>query len=120
MRNIDVIVNDKKLKDISVCRACYKLKNNMNCDSDVSCLECEFNNNKNCYEFLNAEYKEPKIKLSKFEYDLLVTFNFREDYCTFNYFDQLRALKEKGYFKNVTDVSMTIKGILENCEVEEE
>lgn len=119
MRNIDIIVNDKKLNDISVCRACYKLKNNMNCDIDVSCPECEFNNNKNCYEFLNAEYK-PKIVLTKFEYDLLVAYNFREDYCTFNYFDQLRAMKEKGYFKNVTDTSMKINDILANCEIEED
>ncbi len=115
MRNLDVIANDKRLNDIGVCKACYKLKNNMSC-TGVPCQECEFFRLKDCYKFLAEEYK-PKIKLTKFEYDMLRTNDqpHSRKFCTFSTY---RNMQEIGYFKDV-NIDLSIKDILANCEVEE-
>lgn len=118
MRNIDVILKDDKLNCNSMCAACYTLKNGNYC-SGVSCSTCEFRDSKDCYKFLNAEYK-PKIVLNKFEYDLLNSCGKGINYYTFDYFYPLKAMKGKGYFKNVNDTSMKVKDILDNCEIKEE
>ena len=117
MRNIDVILKDKNLNCNGMCTACYALKNGNDCDG-VACINCEFFMNKDCYKFLAEEYK-PEIKLSKFEYDLLKT-NDQPHSRKFNSFATYRRMQEVGYFKNVTDTSMTIQDILDNCEIEEE
>lgn len=117
MRNIDVILKDENLNCNSMCRACYRLKNGNNCCDDVGCINCEFFMNETCYKFLAEEYK-PKIKLNKFEYDLLRT-NDQSHLRKFNSFAAYRHMKEVGHFKNVTDTSMTIQDILDNCEIED-
>lgn len=65
--------------------------------------------------FLNwlcQEHKEP-IKLKQWEYDLICPY---KDYhfisCSLSF-----RMKEKGYFKGVTDLSMEIEEILKNCEI---
>lgn len=118
MRNIDVIAKDETLYIDSVCRACYIFKNSKSC-LGVKCSECEFSMPKHCIDFLNYEYKEPKIKLTKFEYDLLKTYDEKGLQHYFKYLDTLTRMKEKGHFKNV-DISMTVKDIIDNCEIEEE
>lgn len=74
-------------------------------------------------DWLLDEHKEP-IKLKRWEKDLLEV-----GYCTnrrFCDFDDLLALCDRGYFTGITDIkgsgdtSMTLKEILENCEVEYE
>lgn len=121
MRNIDMIANNEKLNKKHACYACYDLKNSKDSCCVMNCSECEFNNVKACFDFLQDEYKGPKIKLSKFEYDLLDTYIKKlyskndkiSDYGTLKY------LKQKGYFKDV-DLDLTFKYILDNCEIEEE
>ena len=117
MRNIDVILKDEKLNCNSMCTACYRLKNGNYCYYGVDCISCEFYKNKNCYKFLAEEYK-PKIKLNKFEYDLLRT-NGQSHLRKFNSFATYRHMQEVGHFKNVTDTLMTIQDILDNCEIED-
>ena len=74
-------------------------------------------------DWLLEEHKEP-IKLKKWERDLLAV-----GYCAnrrFCDFDDLLALCDRGYFTGITDIkgggdtSMTLKEILENCDVIEE
>lgn len=119
MRNIDIIDNDEKLNGMHICLACYKLKNGKSC-GNVRCSSCEFDSMKACYNFLGQEYKEPKpkIKLTKLEHDLLKIDVVRSS--PFGSYADYMNLKNIGHFKGITDLSMTIQDILDNCEIEEE
>ncbi len=66
------------------------------------------------FDWLLEEYKEP-IKLTKFEYDLLMSY-INKGYF-FKNFGELKEMRNKGYFKGITDTSMKIGYILNNCEV---
>lgn len=69
-------------------------------------------------DWLLEEHKEP-IKLKQWEYDLIRT-NDRPHECNvFESFNTYRNMKAIGYFEGITDTSMTLKEILENCEVVE-
>lgn len=64
-------------------------------------------------DWLLEEHKEP-IKLKQWEKDLLEKFNNSQ---FFDYVPPLFKMKDEGYFKGVADTSMTLKEILDNCEV---
>ena len=83
------------------------------------CSSCEFNENVDeCIKEVLAERKEP-IKLKKWEYDLIRA-NDRPHECNvFESFNTYRNMKAMGYFEGITDTYMTLKEILENCEVED-
>lgn len=69
-------------------------------------------------DWLLEEHKEP-IKLKKWEYDLIRA-NDRPHECNvFESFTTYRNMKAMGYFEGITDTYMTLKEILENCEVED-
>ena len=68
----------------------------------------------NLIDWLLEEHKEP-IKLTKFEYDLLMSY-INKGYSFKNY-SELKEMRNKGYFKGITDTSMELNEILENCEV---
>ena len=68
----------------------------------------------NVVDWLLEEYKEP-IKLTKFEYDLLMSYINKGYY--FKNYSELKEMRSKGYFKGITDASMKIGYILKNCEV---
>lgn len=68
------------------------------------------------FGWLLEEHKEP-IKLTKFEYDLLMSY-INKGYFFRNY-SELKEMRYKGYFKGITDTSMKIQYILNNCEVVE-
>lgn len=68
------------------------------------------------FGWLLEEHKEP-IKLTKFEYDLLMSY-INKGYFFRNY-SELKEMRNKGYFKGITDTSMKIQYILNNCEVVE-
>lgn len=124
----------------------YKMKNfekfkkeiadllvNSGCTKEIDCKECE--NGKMCdlikdnpdilEKWFFEEYKEP-IKLTQFEYDLLIV----HISCPYDDEDEMKdtklssssyiieGMKKEGYFKNV-DLEMTLKEVLENCEVVE-
>ena len=65
-------------------------------------------------DWLLEEHKEP-IKLTKFEYDLLMSYINKGYY--FKNYSELKEMRNKGYFKGITDTSMKIQYILNNCEV---
>lgn len=90
-----------------------------NC-SRIDCSYCDFNRHGGCdkkvgevEEWLKQPYKKPTYKLSQFEYDLLQSYS---DIYSFNVFNSLSGMKEKGYFKGIDD-NKTIGDILDNCEV---
>lgn len=68
----------------------------------------------NFIDWLLEEHKEP-IKLKQWEKDLLKSVDSLEN--KFFVFSTLDEMKRKGYFKGITDTSMTLKEILDNCEV---
>ena len=83
---------------------------------DGNCSACKLSNPITVLEYLNKEYQEP-IKMSQFEYDLLIN-------CTqinsYNQRDKLydywiiEGMKDKGYFQNV-DLDMTLKKVIERA-----
>lgn len=82
------------------------------------CGGCQFRNIRNAIDYLLQEHKEP-IKLKQWEYD---TIKYHGKLSKFNDIHFLMAMKNKGYFKDMNSVekcSMTIKEILDNCEVVE-
>ena len=78
------------------------------------CGGCQFRNIRNAIDYLLQEHKEP-IKLTKFEYDLLMSYINKGYY--FKNYSELKEMRNKGYFKGITDTSMKIQYILNNCEV---
>ena len=63
------------------------------------------------------EERDKKIKLKQWEYD---TIKYHGKLSKFNDIHFLMVMKNKGYFKDMNSVekcSMTIKEILDNCEV---
>lgn len=69
-------------------------------------------------EWLLEPYKPPKYKLSKFEYDLIQSFN-NYTYTrggTIYMFGCLTEMQEKGYFKGIPS-DIPFEDILDNCEV---
>ena len=85
------------------------------------CSDCEFykkDQPKECrkrrIEWLKQPHKNPAIKLTKFEYDLLQIYS-KKTYL-FKAITALTGMKEKGYFKDV-DKDATFEDILANCEV---
>lgn len=82
------------------------------------CYDCPLNKVGDLIDLLLQEHKEP-IKLKQWEYD---TIKYHGKLSKFNDIYFLMAMKNKGYFKDMNSVekrSMTIKEILENCEVVE-
>lgn len=97
---------------------CFALVDGKPCKcSGVSCSDCGFSTGHGCSEkikeWLKNPYKKPTYKLSQFEYDLLQSYS---DIYSFNAFNSLSGMKEKGYFKGIDD-NKTIGDILDNCEV---
>lgn len=127
MTNLEWIKNNAKNFNLNekdgLCLIAYICKYKQACGiNKTSCNECDFNNNlKNSLNCLLEEHKEP-IKLKKWEYDYFQVMKeiaptlVRDLINTDSY---LLKLKEKGYFENV-DLNMTLKEVLENCEVEDE
>lgn len=86
--------------------------------SKIDCNDCDFLTiKKECCEiakdWLNQPYKKLTYKLTKFEKELLECYS---DVCSFELFNSLNEMKEKGYFKNI-DTKIPIREILDNCEV---
>lgn len=86
--------------------------------SDTSCSECDFNGDciEGKFRWLKQPYKEPTLKLSQWEYDLLNAYkNSGMRQCISNY-GTLLEMYGKGHFKGI-DTSIPIHEILDNYEV---
>lgn len=89
-------------------KPCYK----------TDCNDCDFLTiQKDCHEiakeWLKQPYRNPVYKLTKFEKELLECYS---DVNSFELFNSLNGMKEKGYFKGI-DTKIPIREILDNCEV---
>lgn len=119
MTNLEVAVSKGLIEEgIPLCRVTHICKYRTDCEGK-ECFECEFDNDINlCVQELLHEHKEP-IKLKQWEYDL-IRLNDQPHTRKFNSFNTYRCMKEKGYFRGITDISMTLQGILDNCKVVED
>lgn len=112
MTNLEA--NKDKIEFGDICLCAHIIKYGKRCNGKF-CVDCEFSRNADeCIKEILAEHKEP-IKLTKFEYDLLMSY-INKGYSFKNY-SELKEMRNKGYFEGVTDTSMTINEILDNCEV---
>lgn len=122
MTKLEYAVLFKAFRPISnsLCVIAHICKYGTNC-TNKSCHECEFNKDVNlCVQTLLEEHKEPiKIKLTKFEFDLLKAGIKTYGNGLFSWHKDLCNVKEKGYFKDITDTSKSLAYILDNCEVVE-
>ena len=87
---------------------------------DVHCDKCDFCGpcGRERLTWLTSPYKNPTYKLNQFEYDLIQTYDGCRENFKFSDCRQLRALKEKGYFKCI-DASTPMHEILSSCKAEE-
>lgn len=80
------------------------------------CDKCFFKDRMLCAkkrsEWMLKPFKQ-KYKLTKFEKELLECYS---DVKSFELFNSLNGMKEKGYFKGI-DTKIPIREILDNCEV---
>lgn len=87
---------------------------------NVYCKDCDFKTSRECKkkleEWLKRPYKKQTYKLTQFEYDLINTYNDYRKNCKFRDCDQLRRLKNEGYFKCVNH-DVKVQDVLKNCEV---
>lgn len=78
---------------------------------------CEFDKNVDeCIKEVLAEHKEP-IKLKQWEKDLLEEICYIDERFEESLF--LTGMRKRGHFEGVKDVTMTIREIIDNCEVED-
>lgn len=113
-------LTEEEKRDDVLCRVLYKKQNGKGC-INVACEVCPFNTVGNLVEFLLKERKEA-IKLTQFEYDLLlnckeVVEEDRKDDDVIKNWWIVKGMIAKGHFKDVENLEMTFKEILENCEI---
>lgn len=113
---------DELRKAIVSCKIAHIVNYGKYCGTK-SCLSCEFNDiDIKCIEkyieFLLAEHKEP-IKLKQWEFELIGyiyrTSSVKKMFLV--HYSELNYLRGVGYFKGITNEYMTLKEILDNCEV---
>ena len=85
---------------------------------DIHCSECAFNGDciERKFEWLKQPYKKPTYKLSRFEFDLLNTFDRCKECCLLNEIECLKKLSKKGYFNGI-DPFTKVHDVIDNCEV---
>lgn len=116
----------KQMLDESNCYLCDYIPN---IKEYKDCIGCPFRDGKSdIYEcdyqkfidWLLEERKEP-IKLKQWEKDLLTVFmefaGIHGEHITLNNALLISSMLREGHFKGVTDTSMKIYEIIENCEV---
>lgn len=93
--------------DNMLCYNAYICKHGRTCDG-VMCRECELcGNTQECIKVMLADYQEP-IKLKQWEKDLLAC--CVDTNCRFEYYKHFKDMKEKGYYRGITDTSMRVGG----------
>lgn len=86
--------------------------------SVTQCSECDFNHDciEGKFKWLKQLYKKPTYQLTRFEFDLIKTFDRCKECCLLNEVECLKKLIEKGYFKGINPFTK-VHEILDNCEV---
>lgn len=123
MTNLEYYVSKGLINEgAMLCGGAHICKYSVGCEAKrYDCSKCEFNNDIDlCIKTLLEEHREPiKIKLAQWEYDLIETNDKSRDY-RFEDFKTYQYMLDKGHFKGVYDKTMTLKEILDNCEVIED
>lgn len=106
------IIKENEPEDFFCLAAFLKVNNKNNfCDSG-GCRSCV----KKSVDWLSKEYKEP-IKLKKWEYDLILNCaeicGYPDEDILKNHWS-IKGMKDKGYFKGINDLNMTLKEIKDN------
>ncbi len=123
MKNFEVYVDKliEGMQDTYICSEIYEFIFNKRCEADEYCEKIIEECCERCIfkcgvkQWLLSEYVEP-IVLTRFEYDLIDTNDQSHDRA-FNSFATYRNMMDRGYFENIKDTSMTLKEILDNCEI---
>lgn len=105
--------------DSPTCVLGYIAKHGKECFARVEedCDRCPFGKLENVLKALNEEYEgqfKESIKLKQWEYDLLVANDMPHNPMIKSFGIYLHMIG-KGYFKGITDTSITIKEVLDNC-----
>lgn len=120
MTNLEAVASKGLIRNgNALCYAAHICKHGVDCrEKEYGCSECEFNDVDLCIQTLLQEHKEPiKIKLTRFEFNLLKAKLESYEYRYFSAYKDLRFMKDNRYFKGITDTSMTLREILNNCEI---
>lgn len=116
MTNLEYVVSKKLIDIAEICNLAHRCKYGCRC-ADKICQECEFADNIDlCVQTILE--KHCPIKLKQWEYDLIATNNMSRE-RPFESFATYRNMKNMGYFESIKDTSMTLKEILDNCEIVE-
>ena len=97
------------------------LENGVPVKCEHHCSRCNLDKKscgKKIRKWLGEVHKKPLFKLTQFEYDLIHTYSDCDENCKFDDCEQLKRLKDKGYFKQIDDDEL-IENILMSCEVSE-
>ena len=111
----------EQLKKETECRSFFCVVASIKNKDDLcneACLECS----KSCLDWLKEEYKEP-IKLTKWEYDLILNCADARGYCVkdkLNNYWIIEGMKQKGYFKGIDNLDITFKEVKDNHIIIEE
>lgn len=122
MTNLQYGVENKEkynlFEDDTLCDIAFKFKYNRKDCEGIECAKCEFNSMIKAVYYLLQEHEDP-IKLKQWEYDLIKMFseNLGQNSSKFFSIFEVITMKQKGYFKGITNTSITIKEILDNCEI---
>lgn len=106
---VEKIKEEIEYEDFFCIVASIKNKNNL-CDD--SCSSCKMS----CLDWLKEEYKE-SIKLTKWEYDLILNCEEASEYRDEDMLEQywiIEGMKHKGYFKGINDLNITFEEIKNN------
>ncbi len=98
MTNLEAVASKGLIRDrYALCHTAHICKYSVGCEAKrYDCSKCEFNNDVNlCVKTLLEEHKEPnKIKLTRFEFDLLKAKLETHGYCYFSACIDLRFMKD--------------------------
>lgn len=106
---VEKIKEEIEYEDFFCIVASIKNKNNLCGDG---CSECKMS----CLDWLKEEYKE-SIKLTKWEYDLILNCEEASEYSDEDMLEQywiIEGMKHKGYFKGINDLNITFEEIKNN------
>ena len=106
---VEKIKEEIEYEDFFCVVASIKNKNNLCGDG---CSECKMS----CLDWLKEEYKE-SIKLTKWEYDLILNCEEVSEYSDEDTLEQywiIEGMKNKGYFKGINDLNITFEEIKNN------
>lgn len=110
-------LSEEEKSNVQMC-VVFNKKIYKNTCNGKDCYDCPLNKVGDLIDFLLAEHKE-LIKLTKFEYDLLMVFYDFTDNAklTLDNAIIISPMLRAGYFQGVPNTSMSIQYILDNCEV---